>query len=213
MSASFLDNRKMIAKAWGQWTEEHFYLGHDVNHLIFTFDAMGTSERAIVERMKRAVERFYTDFITRFNKWPDKQSRAHFNPSLVWFPDRPDAKSKKVSLEQAKMNAGVHGHALSAALHRPQTKDCLNTRDVIERDQAIFCRNGIAHIEAIPVTHHPCEVASYACKSFRSGFFDDQDVLAFPRSITELSKDKIEEYWRQVEVEEAAFRGKWKNIR
>lgn len=199
MATDFRENRKLISKAWEDWAEEKFKKGCDLTHLSFMFKPQGASERAIVEGMKREVETFYRLLVSRFNKWPTKAARTMYNPSLIWFPDRPDAKSKRVPVEVAKINGGLHGHGLLIAFYRPQTNGYNNGWDVIHRDQAVFCRNGIANIDANKVTHNPRWVASYASKSIRAGFFKDEDVLVFPRTLSELSDRANDEYWREAE--------------
>lgn len=168
-----------------QWIEDHastdwwspFYIN-------FMFDGLPGPEDAVLAQMRRAVEKFYGRFSTRFDRTPRSAISQMHIPRLFLFPDKPVPKREKASMREVSINAGgLHYNGPMMIPRDSRFHGCVI--DHLEEKQQAYARHGISRIHAEPI-HGASGIADYACKTIKWNRASERDILVLPRSVSEL---------------------------
>jgi hypothetical protein len=113
-----------------------------------------------------------------------------FLPKLIAAPDLPIAKHSKQHTRDVTVNDGIHWHGL--ALVNPATPKLHVPLDLhIKANVPRYHVGSITEIDVRIITHRPRHVTSYGMKGLKRIEFDTDDVLIFPRSISELPRNTL----------------------
>jgi hypothetical protein len=136
--------------------------------------------------MKKYLHRWYGRLVTRTVRNPRSFKSIDLLPKAILVPDYPVPKRSKKTLSQVSINDGIHWHGLVLATR-------LGTRlqeplDVHFRDHGpTYFTQELHHINVKPITYTPEYMTGYGMKSLKNNRVSDDDILIFPRSVTELS--------------------------
>lgn len=168
-----------------EWIETHASTGWWTPFYInFMFERLPGSEEAVLGQMRRAIEKFYGRFSTRFDRTPRAEGSQRHIPRLLLFPDKPVPKREKASIREVSINAGgLHYNGPMMIPWYSRFRGCVIGH--LDEKQQAYARNGISRIHAEPI-HDASGIADYACKTIRWNRADQDDVLILPRSVSEL---------------------------
>jgi hypothetical protein len=104
---------------------------------------------------------------------------------VIVAPNLPIPKHFKQRLRDATINNGIHWHGL-ALVNLLTSKLDIPLHLHIKANRDKYLVGSIQEIDVRPVTHRPRHVTSYGMKGLERNPFCSDDVLLFPRSISEL---------------------------
>src|SRR5262249_53554876 len=108
-----------------------------------------------------------------------------FLPQVIFSPDLPVPRRSKVRLRDVTINDGLHWHGL--ALINPLAPKIQEPLDVhINSNLRKYLAGSIRRIDVKPITHEPEYVTGYGMKSLKRNSFSNDDILIFPRTVSEL---------------------------
>jgi hypothetical protein len=172
-------------QAYGQWVHDHMAYGWHGYLLSFMFCQIQAPDYRRMEEMKTHLGWFYGRLAkasvpkARSPKW------SPFLPKVVLAPDLPVAKHEKQQLRDVTVNNGLHWHGL--VLVNPLAPKLPGNLDVHINENLIkYLVGSINKIGIEPITHDPVYVAGYGMKGLKRGSFSYDDVLLFPRTVSEL---------------------------
>jgi hypothetical protein len=123
--------------------------------------------------------------------WPRLQCRrlaarnGQFLPRVILAPDLPVPKHSKVQLRDVTINNGLHWHGL--VMVNPLAPKLPGNLDVhINENRSKYLVGSIRTIGVEPITHEPEYVTGYGMKGLKRSSFSTDDVLIFPRTVSEL---------------------------
>lgn len=157
-------------------------------YINFMFEPLPGSEKAVLAQMRRAIEKFYGCFGTRFDRNPRAKSSQLHIPRLFLFPDKPVAKREKASIREVSINAGgLHYNGPMMIPRYSHFHGCVI--DHLEEMQRTYTRHGISRIHAKPI-HGASGIADYTCKTIKWHRADLDDILILPRTVSELPEKR-----------------------
>jgi hypothetical protein len=113
-----------------------------------------------------------------------------FLPRVIVAPDLPISRRSKRGPRDVTINNGTHWHGL--ALVNPVTSKLNITLDLhIKTNVPRYRAGSIEEIDVSLITHRPRHVTSYGMKGLKRVEFETDDVLIFPRSVSELPTNTL----------------------
>ena len=110
---------------------------------------------------------------------------------MILAPDYPVPKRSKAQLQDVTINNGLHWHGL--ALINPLAPKFCEPLDVhISGNLGKYLCGNIREIDVKPVTHRPEYVTGYGMKGLKRSPFSNDDILIFPRSVSELPTNETD---------------------
>lgn len=166
-----------------EWIEQHADSGRwNPYYVNFMFEPLAGPEKVVLAQMRRAIEKFYGRFITRFDRRP--RAELSWLPQFILFPDKPVWKHEKAALREVLINAGgFHYNGPMLIPRFSRFHGC--PIEHLEEKQAAYARHGISRIHAGPI-HDASGIADYACKTIKWNRADQDDILVLPRRASEL---------------------------
>jgi hypothetical protein len=146
--------------------------------------------------MKKHLEWFYGRLAKASVPKPSIEKWSRFLPRVILAPDLPVLKHARGSLRDVTMNDGIHWHGL-AMVHPSTPKLCEGLDLHIQKNLSRYLVGSIREIDIEPITHTPQKVTGYGLKGLKRSLFSDDDVLIFPRSISELPVKETEKVGQQ----------------
>jgi hypothetical protein len=180
--------RKRILKGYMEMIERRSNEGYDIYLFTFMFNEMPGKERAKIEQMKDEIYHCYSRLATRIAKKPSTPAGHKLLPLIILYPDKAVYKSvkQKLPLKDVVTNEGLHFHGVCAADRRGKINNFLD--DYFEEFQSDFITRKLRTVHVEQVTETPGFVTDYALKSFKRPWFEDDDIVVLPRTLSELSK-------------------------
>lgn len=168
-----------------EWIERHaashWWSAYYVNIM---FQPLSGPEQVVLAQMRRAIEKFYGRFSTRFDRNPRAESSRLRIPQLLLFPDKPVWKREKTSVRDVSINAGgLHYNGPMMIPRYSRFHGC--PIEHLEEKQESYARHGISRIHVKPI-HDASGIADYACKTIKWNRVDQDAILVLPRSCSEL---------------------------
>jgi hypothetical protein len=158
-----MHNMKSLIHAYGDWIIQQQKEFWDVFYINIMFNAFAGSDTAILSQMTRQVEtRLYPAFCRAVERHPGRAGRQRWLPRMVLFPDLPCFKHRKISLQEATINRGLHLNGFISISPHARLKTFLS--QYIATKQHHFVTDRINRVHAEPVTSHQHKVADYAMK-------------------------------------------------
>jgi hypothetical protein len=180
-----LPNSQSLIAAYGQWIHDNIENGWDAYFFTFEFNQLPGPPQERLRLMKEYLHRWYGRLVTRTVRNPRSPRSIDLLPKALLVPDYPVPKTSKKTLSQVSINDGIHWHGLVLATR-------LGTRlqeplDVHFRNHgATYYTKNVRYIAVKPITYTPEYMTGYGMKALKRRFSAD-DILIFPRSVTELS--------------------------
>ena len=161
----------------------------------------GNRERRLGQ-MRDEAYRVYRRFLTRLVRRPRSVINRNELPVLILMPDLPVGKSG-TPLKRVSINGGLHmGGVL---LEPPRSRLRVTADEHFRTHQEIYlrsprdeCEGGIDgtnrgpsylnEIDVRPVDQRLDVVVNYALKSLQRGRFTSDDIIVFPRALSELGR-------------------------
>jgi hypothetical protein len=176
---------KVLMEAYGHWIHDHMDQGWDAYLFTFEFNQLPGPSPERMRLMKEYLFRWYGRLATRIVRTPRSPKSMPFLPKAILVPDYPVPKHKKKTLMEVSVNDGLHFHGLVLAT-RIGTR-LQETLDVhMKLRGPTYHTAELHHISVRPITHDPEYVTEYGMKALKRGRFSQDDVLIFPRTVSEL---------------------------
>jgi hypothetical protein len=178
-------NITMVIEAYGEWIHEHMAYGWSGYFLSFMFDQMQGSEYDRMAEMKKTLGWFYGRLAKASVPKASSSKWSEFLPKAVLAPDFPVFKHSKQQLKDVIINNGLHWHGL-VVVHplTPKLREPLDLH--IERNLSRYLAGNIRNIGVRCITHEPEYVTGYGMKGLKRSSLSDDDILIFPRTVSEL---------------------------
>jgi hypothetical protein len=179
---------KGLLGSYGNWIHHHLANGWAGYLLSFKFSQLSGSNALRMHQMKKHLGWFYGRLAKASVPKAGSPKWAPLLPKLIAAPDLPIAKHCKHSTREVTINDGIHWHGL--VLVNPLTPKVHVPLDLANVPK--YCVGSIEEIDVGLITHRPRDVTSYGMKGLKRREFDTDDVLIFPRSISELPTNTLE---------------------
>jgi hypothetical protein len=151
----------------------------------FMFSQIRNSDASRMEDMKKHLGWFYGRLVKASVPKASSPKWSPFLPKVVLAPDLPVPKHSKVQLRDVAINNGLHWHGL--ILVNPLAPKLPGNLDVhIKKHWKKYLVGSIRTIDVKPITHAPEYVTEYGMKGLKRSSFSEDDILIFPRSVSEL---------------------------
>jgi hypothetical protein len=176
---------KKLLQSYGQLVHDHMDCGWHGYFLSFMFSQIPGSDASRMEEMKKHLGWFYGRLAKASVPKASSSEWSQFLPKIIFAPDLPVPKRSKVGLRDVTINNGLHWHGL--ALINPLAPKFSEPLDVhVEQNFGKYLCGSIREIGIKPITHTPEYVTWYGMKGLKRRSFSNDDVLIFPRTVSEL---------------------------
>jgi hypothetical protein len=180
-----LSNFQSLIGAYGQWFHDQIDDRWDAYFFTFEFNQLPGPQQERLRLMKAYLHRWYGRLVTRTVRNPRSPRSIDLLPKALLVPDYPVPKRLKKTLRQVSINDGIHWHGLVLAT-RVGTR-LQEPLDVHFREHgATYFTKELHHINVKPITYTPEYITGYGMKSLKSSRISGDDILIFPRSVSEL---------------------------
>jgi hypothetical protein len=187
-----------LLQSYGQWVHDHMAYGWHGYLLSFMFCHLSSSDVSKMmgelpgsdvskrlEIMKRHLGWFYGRLAKASVPEASSPKWCPFLPKVVLSPDLPVPKRIKVQLRDVTINNGLHWHGL--VMVNPLAPKLPGNLDVhIKENWRKYLMGSIRKIGVEPITHDPEYVTGYGMKGLKRSTFSYDDILIFPRTVSEL---------------------------
>lgn len=173
-------------KAYAQMVSAKVDDGWDPYLLSFMFENILGNERRVFATMEREAQRVYVKLLTRIVRKPRSPEQFGNLPFWIGCPDFPVPKHHRQDIRYAAVNDGKHLHFV--ALMPPVSRMREPLDEHIEDRQGWYTKSPLWRIHAKPIDEAADYVTRYAMKSYERGRIGSDNVILFPRSISELGE-------------------------
>jgi hypothetical protein len=164
---------------------DHMAYGWHGYLLSFMFDQIKVPEHRRMEEMKTHLGWFYGRLAKASVPKASSPNWTPFLPKIILAPDLPVPKNSKVQLRDVTINNGLHWHGL--VLVNPPAPQLPGNLDVhINENLRKYLVGSLRKIGVEPITHDPEYVTGYGMKGPKRSTFSEDDILIFPRTVSEL---------------------------
>ena len=161
------------------------YDGWNAYLVTFMFNHIAGRPATKLKIMQDSVSRFYAIMVRRVVRKPNSIYQLHKRPIMVAPPDYPVFKHEKISLAQARVNDGLHMHAILGIPLKSRLKEDIESH--VERKPHAYIKAPLRKIHFASIEGNMKNVADYALKAIRRGRCSWEDLLFLPKSRSELS--------------------------
>ena len=189
---------QQLLQAYGRWVHDHLvhgwhgYLlsfmfyhlsGSDVSQILGQLPGSDVSKR--LEIIKKHLSWFYGRLAKASVPKASSPEWSPFLPQAVLAPDLPVPKRSKIQLRDVTINNGPHWHGL--IMVNPLAPKLPGNLDLhINENPGKYLVGSTRKIDAEPITHDPVYVTGYGLKGMKRSTFSYDDILIFPRTVSEL---------------------------
>jgi hypothetical protein len=176
-----------ITTWWSREMEERAqYQGWNTYLVTFTFNPIAGDRAAPkLKIMQNSVCRFYSTLIKHVVRKPNSIYQMHKRPRMIAAPDYPVFKHEKISLAEARVNDGLHMHAILGVPLKSRLKESVSTH--VDGRRHAYIKTPLRNIHFEYVEHDMDHVVDYALKAIKRGRCSWEDLLFLPKSPSELS--------------------------
>ena len=161
------------------------YEGWNIYLVTFAFDHIPGKAATKLKIMQDSVGRFYSTLIKHVVRKPNSIYQMHKRPRMIAAPDYPVFKHQKISLAEARVNDGLHMHAILGMPLKCRLKLPVSMH-VDERRHA-YIKSPLRKIHFVSIEGDMEHVVDYALKSIKRGRCRWEDLLVLPKSASELA--------------------------
>ena len=168
--------------------------GYDLYFLTFLFNQIPLTGELRRNTMQKEICEYYKMHLPACERRPWSR-RGQLNvPRLIAYPDLPVPKTIKICIADARLNDGLHIHAIEAIpiTARLWKRNQLLT-DLIDKDGAKYISNlrfmRQIYCEILDFSRE--KYTNYLFKSYLRGYHTEDDVLILPKSISEITKRRF----------------------
>jgi hypothetical protein len=151
----------------------------------FMFNHIPGGSTVKLKMMQDSMCRFYSTLLTRVVRNPNSLSQLFNRPIMMAVPDYPVYKHKKVSLQDAKINDGLHFHALLAVPSESRLKQDVGSH--VQQYSGLYVKAPIQRIHVDLIEAGNRRTIDYAMKSVKRQTCRWEDVLVLPKSPCEFA--------------------------
>lgn len=186
MTSSDIAFVETVTSWWSREIEERVK-DHGWNAFLvtFMFNHIHGSPASNLKMMQDSVSRFYSKLITRIVRQPNAIEQLFNRPRMMVAPDYPVYKHKKIGLEAATINDGLHLHSILAVPLKSRLKEYVVSH--VERKPYLYLKPPLRKIHFEPIESNTRRVTDYVMKSIKRRNCRWEDVSFFPKSPSELS--------------------------
>jgi hypothetical protein len=176
---------QQLLQAYGQWVHDHIAYGWHGYLLSFMFSQIqGPDDERMLE-MKKHLGWFYGRLDKASVPNASSPKWSPFLPKAILAPDFPVPKYEKQQLRDITINNGLHWHGL--VLANPLAPKLPGNLDVhIKENWRKYLVGSIRKIGVEPITRDPEYVTGYGMKGLKRRSFLEDEILIFPRVVSEL---------------------------
>jgi hypothetical protein len=176
---------QQLLQAYGQWVHDQMGHGWQGYLLSFMFSQIQDLNTPRMEIMKNHLGWFYGRLAKASVPKASSPKWSPFLPQAVLAPDSPVPKRIKQRLRDVAINNGLHWHGL--VMVNPLAPKLPGNLDVhINENRIRYLVGSIRKIGVEPITHDPVYVTGYGMKGLKRITLSYDDVLIFPRTVSEL---------------------------
>ena len=177
---------QQLLQAYGQWVHDHTAYGWRGYLFSFMFSQINDPDDKKLDEMKKHLGWFYGRLAKNSVPKASSPKWSGFLPKVILAPDFPvPKKSKKQTLRDVTINNGLHWHAL--VMVNPFAPKLPGNLDVhISQNLRKYLVGSIRKIGVEPITHDPAYVTGYGMKGLKRRSFFQDEILIFPRTVSEL---------------------------
>src|SRR6266576_3717438 len=176
---------QQLLQAYGQWVHDYTAYGWRGYLLSFMFCQIHDSDESRMETMKKHLGWFYGRLAKASVPKASHPIWSPFLPKVVLAPDFPVPKNSKVHLRDVTVNDGLHWHGL--VLVNPFAPKLSGHLDVhINEKLRKYLVGSLRNIGVEPITREPAYVTGYGMKGLKRRSFFEDEILIFPRTVSEL---------------------------
>jgi hypothetical protein len=173
---------------WSREMEDRATLhGWNTYLVTFMFNHISGPSAVKLKLMQDSVCRFYSKLVTRVVRKPNSIHQLFNRPRMITAPDYPVYKHKKIGLQAAAVNDGLHMHSILAIPLKSRLKEDIASH--VARKPFLYRKLPLRSIEFRPVETDLFLVTDYIMKSVKRGRCRWEDVLFLPKSSSELSRE------------------------
>ena len=182
---------RRLLESYGQWVHDDMACGWHGYFLSFMFSQIPGSDASRMLEMRKHLGWFYGRLAKASVPKASSPTWSPFLPKVIFSPDLPVPKHSKARLKDLTMNNGIHWHGL--ALINPLAPKFYGPLDVhIRQNLGKYLCGSIREIGIRPITHRPEYVTGYGMKGLKRSSLSNDDVLIFPRSVSELPTNETD---------------------
>jgi hypothetical protein len=180
------NHAQLLLQSYGQWIHEHMAYGWNGYLFSFMFNQIQGPDQDRMEEMKKQLGWFYGRLAKASVPKASSPKWSQFLPKVVLAPDFPVFKHSKQQLRDVTMNNGLHWHGLVLATWlAPRLQESLDVH--VRENLGRYLVGNIRRIDVQPITYDVGYVTGYGMKSLKSSRVSEDDILIFPRLVSELS--------------------------
>ena len=161
------------------------YDGWNIYLVTFTFNHIPSRPAVKLKIMQDSVCRFYSTLIKHVVRKPNSIRHMHKRPRMIAAPDYPVFKHEKISLAEARVNDGLHMHAILGMPLKSRLKESVSTH--VDGRRHAYIKTPLRRIHFVPIEGNMENVTDYALKAIKRGRCSWEDLLFLPKSPSELS--------------------------
>jgi hypothetical protein len=171
--------------AYGEWVHDHMAYGWLGYFLSLMFSQISGPDDDRMDEMKKHLGWFYGRLAKASVPKASHPKWSPFLRKVILAPDFPVPKYEKQQLRDVTINNGLHWHGL--VLVNPLAPKLPGNLDVhIHENLRKYLAGSIRKIDVKPITHAPEYVTGYGMKGLKRRSFLEDELLIFPRSVSEL---------------------------
>ena len=171
-----------------EWMENGVRDGGKLYYVNIMFEPMRVPRAELMPLMRKAIDKFYGRFCTKFVRNGRSKTHQHELPRLWLFPDLPYFKPDKEFVGENTINGdGLHFNGSLLIPTHSRFSEC--PIKYLERKQELYARHGIERIH-IKEGYYAPGLARYAAKTIKNRNADEADIIIFPRAVRELPAKK-----------------------
>jgi hypothetical protein len=169
------------------WLETHLQEGWTPYYVNFMFNALKGTERGVIDQMHRAIHReFYSRFMLRFVRHPNRPKEQASMPRLQLYPDRRVYKGRRSLSREIAINMdGLHfnGPMLLPPISRFHANPIKYIEDNFGGGVGPIRR---IHVQSVAPDGDYRRLAGYVAKTVVWNRASADDILYLPKSPTEM---------------------------
>jgi len=173
-----------IIQGYGKWIQGYIDHGWDAYLFTIMFRHISGSKERKIHQMHQAISRMYQKLVTRVVRKPRSETKVNFLPKGIFFPDVPAYKKSQYRIGEVSVNDGIHVHGIVLAPKESRLKGPLHLH--FARKSKLYVRGKILRVQVDLIRSNAEFATDYAGKALKRGRFSNDEILVFPRTVSEL---------------------------
>ena len=172
-----------IIRAYSAWVENSIKKGWNGYLISVLFHDLPGAQSVKIDQMHQAATKIYARLATRMVRNPRSEKWRPLLPKAIFSTDLPIRKDVKRSIDDDITNNGLHMHGIILAHPNARVTDL---EEHFWANRGVYKIDGIRNIDVERITYRPGYATDYALKGLKRTELSLDDVLVFPRVLSEL---------------------------